>query len=270
MFFPDVSLSQWFAKYICTAKTNNVIGGYPDSTFRPSNTINFAEGLKVILDSYGVELGRIRVVENKLLHINKNDWFAPYFSYAHNKNLINREKFYHPAQNMTRGEMAEIIYRLETIKKNGGGEFKETKTHHSNEYKITIPRLNIIDLNVSFADPYNAKNAMDVLKNGLGHYLAPPGGGKRLVIFGHSSGYSWDNSAYKTILRQIDKIQTGDLIYINYHEKGYVYRVYKEEVLPAEQLTFIMKDPGAEDLALYTCWPPDSIQKRYVVYAERS
>jgi len=267
MFFPDVPIDKWFAKYVCTAKVNGVVSGYSDGSFKPGNSINFAEGLKIILDAYSTNAGRTRTINSTLLYISDGDWYAPYFSYAYNKNLINRDKFYHPAQYMTRGEMAEIIYRLETIEESGGDEFEEESSVDSDEYTITIPRLNIINLNVSFADPYNSKKALETLKNGLGHYLSPPGDGKKLVIFGHSSGYSWDDSAYKTILRQINKIQTGDEIYINYQEKGYAYQVYKNEILAAKQLNSIMTDYGYEELALYTCWPPDSIKQRYVVYA---
>ena len=267
LFFYDVSLNEWYSKYICSAATNKIINGYPDSTFRPSDAINFAEALKVIINAYNIDVSRVRVIHNSLLYINDSDWFASYFSYAYNKNLINRDKFYHPAQLMTRGEMAEILYRLNSITESGADEFTTDEQPYSDEYTITIPRLNIINLNVSFADPYDSKEALDVLKDGLGHYLSPPGDGKKLVLFGHSSGYSWDHSAYKTVLRQINKIQTGDDIYINYHERGYAYQVYKQEILPAGDLGVVMKDYGYEELALYTCWPPDSIKQRYVVYA---
>lgn len=267
IFFRDVSLSQWYAKYVCAAKINSIIDGYPDSTFRPSEMVNFAEGLKMVINAYNIDVRRVRVVHNSLLYINNDDWFARYFSYAYNKNLISRDKFYHPAQLMTRSEMAEILYRLNSITESGAGEFTTNDQPYSNEYTITIPRLNLINLNVSFADPYDSKEALETLKNGLGHYLSPPGDGKKLVIFGHSSGYSWDKSAFKTVLRQINKIQEGDEIFINYHERGYAYQVYKQEIMPAGDLGVVMKDYGYEELALYTCWPPDSIKQRYVVYA---
>lgn len=267
--FRDVSINEWFAPYVELAYRYGIIEGYPDGTFRPQNTINFAEALKIILLTNDVDTRRIRFNETPLLYVKKGDWFARYFGYAHNKNLINREKFYHPAQAITRGEFAEIVYRLKSIQKKGPQTFQASSQYHSNEYTITIPRLNVINVNVSFADPHNSKNALSVLKGGLGHYLSPPGNGKKMVLFGHSSGYSWDNSSYKHVLRQIDHIKQGDLIYINYQEKGYIYRTNNKEILPARQLDVIMKDYGYEEVAMYTCWPPDSISHRYVVYANR-
>ena len=267
LFFTDVPISAWYSKYICAATTHGFVSGYADSTFQPSNHINFAEALKAIIESRGINVNRVRTVNSPMLYINDEDWFSGYFSYAYNKNLINKEKFYHPAQFITRGEAAEIVYRLDSIIKNNKSEYQTGAVINSDEYTITIPRLNIINLNVSFADPYDSQGALDVLKDGLGQYLSPPGEGKKMIIFGHSSGYSWDNSAYKTVLRQINKIEDGDKIYLNYHEKGYVYQVYKKEIMPATELSSIITDDGCEELAIYTCWPPDSIKQRYIVYA---
>jgi LPXTG-site transpeptidase (sortase) family protein len=267
IYFSDVGRDQWYAKYVCMAVTNGVIGGYPDGTFKPENKVNFAEGLKMVIGENNTDVNRVRVVHSSLLYINDDDWFAKYFSYAYNKNLINKEKFYHPAQMMTRGDFAETLYRALMIKKNGLESFQDSEAPFSDEYTITIPRLNIINLNVSFADVYDSKNALEALKNGLGHYLAPPGSGKKMVLFGHSSGYSWDKSAYKNILRQINKLEVNDNIYINYQEKGYVYQVYNKEIIPASQLDTIMKDGDNDELDMYTCWPPDSIRQRYVIYA---
>ena len=168
---------------------------------------------------------------------------------------------------MTRGDFAEILYRLRTMQEHGISQFVFDQVQTSNEYTITIPSLDLININVSFADPYDPKGSLEVLKDGLGHYLSPPGGGKKMVLFGHSSGYNWDSSGFKQILRQIDRLKDGDLIYINYKERGHAYRVGNREIVPAPQLNKVMEDYGYEEVALYTCWPPDSTSHRYVIYA---
>ena len=265
--FYDVQLNEWFGPYVAMTAQFGIVNGYPDGTFRPHNTINLAEALKMILETYGADVRSARLPNNPLLYMQGNEWFAKYFAYAYSKNLINGNKFYHPAQPMTRGEFSEILYRIKIIKEKGLDRFRVSKTPHSNEYTITIPRLNLININVSFADPYDSIKALGVLKGGLGHYLSPPGKGKKMVIFGHSSGYNWDTSGYKQILRQIDRLAVGDMIYVNYQEKGYVYQIRKSEIMPADQLSAVMKDYVYEDMSMYTCWPPDNISHRYVVYA---
>lgn len=266
--FPDVKIKEWFGKYVEVAYQNQIIHGYPDGTFKPANNINFAEALKIILESYKADYQKLTFEENPLLHVKKNDWFAPYFTYAYEYNLINQNKFYHPGQLITRGEFIEIIYRLQTIQKTRLPEFIASKQPISNEYTITIPRLNIINLNVNFADINNETSALNILKSGLGHYLSPPDSGKKFVIFGHSSGYSWDKSNYKTILREINKIQNGDKIYINYKERGYAYEVFEQNIIPASEDKKIITDQNKNELTLYTCWPPNSISHRYVIYSK--
>ena len=265
--FPDVGNTEWFAPYVTLAAQNGIVKGYPDGLFRPGNSINMAEGLKMILETYGADATRARFVEHPLLLVSPGDWFARYFQYAYNHNLINRDKFYDPAQGMTRGEFAETLYRLKTIRESGKDSFVENKKPYSEEYTITIPALNIINLSVSFANPFDSKGSLEVLHAGLGHYLSPPGSGHKMVLFGHSSGYNWDKSPYKTILTKIDQLQPGEMIYLNYHEKGYAYQINKKEIRPAEDMSSVMTDYGYEEMALYTCWPPNGIAKRYVVYA---
>ncbi len=267
--FSDVPMHEWFGPYVTMARQYSIVGGYSDGSFKPHNTINFAEGLKIALETYGINVHSEHFVRTPLLYMQGHEWFAPYFSYARSRNIINPDKFYHPAQLMTRGEFAEIIYRLKTIREDELQKFKIINRSFSDEYTITIPRLNIVNVDVTFANPHDPDGALGVLKGGMGHYLAPPGSGHKMVLFGHSSGYSWDNSSYKQLLRQIDHLEAGDLIYINYQEKGYAYRINKKDILPTNQLNVIMEDYGYEEVAMYTCWPPDGISHRYVVYAAR-
>jgi LPXTG-site transpeptidase (sortase) family protein len=161
----------------------------------------------------------------------------------------------------------ELLYRTKFISEKGLNSYPQIPTD-SDEYTITIPKLNIYNLNVSFADPYDHDGSLSVLKDGLGHYLSPPGSGHKMVLFGHSSGYSWDHSPYKTILTQINRLELGDMIYVNYREKGYIYQVVRSEIRPANDMNPVMQDLDTEELALYTCWPPNGISKRYVIYAD--
>ncbi|MBN2307077.1 sortase [Candidatus Peregrinibacteria bacterium] len=266
--FPDVPIWEWYGKFVEISYQNNIVQGYPDGTFKPANYINFAEALKVILETYKVDFSQNHYQPSKFLYVQRGEWFEKYFTYAYEHNLINQNKFYHPGQLITRGEFVEIIYRLETVLKKDLPEFIAAKKPVSNEYKITIPKLNIINVDVGFANLYNEKEALSTLKNGLGNYLNPPDSRKKTLLFGHSSGYSWDHSNYKTILREINKLQNGDRIYINYKEKGYVYEVFDSKIIPASQDHILVRNDNIHELALYTCWPPNSISQRYVVYGK--
>ncbi len=99
VFFSDVPMNAWYAKYVCVAKMNNVIGGYPDGTFGPSNNINFVEASKIIVNAFGYSIG-------------KNDiWYRPFAEELSRRGAV-PISIDELDQTVTRGEMAEMIYRL--------------------------------------------------------------------------------------------------------------------------------------------------------------
>lgn len=104
--FPDVPRDAWFAKYICFAKEKGIIGGYPDGTFRPTNTISLVEASKIIVIAFEIPYESTDTFGDSL-----EVWFEGYMLALTDRNLIpiSLELFW---QNLSRGEMAEIIYRM--------------------------------------------------------------------------------------------------------------------------------------------------------------
>ncbi|MGL5831420.1 MAG: beta-propeller domain-containing protein [Candidatus Altimarinota bacterium] len=98
--FPDVT-NQWFAKYVCEAKTRGVVDGYADGNFQPSSAINFAEAAKIIANTYKLDLG----------DQSADAWFKQYIEALQDKKAIPLSIDYFNEE-ITRDEMAEIIYRL--------------------------------------------------------------------------------------------------------------------------------------------------------------
>ena len=87
------------------------------------------------------------------------------------------------------------------------------------------------------------------------------------MIYGHSSGYPWDLSKFTKIFRGINEMKVGDRVYVTFSGKLYVYQVSEKKTIPAKDKTTFEPDEHGEQLVLYTCWPPDSITNRYLVYA---
>lgn len=50
VFFPDVLMDEWFAKYVAYAKDFEIVGGYVDGTFKPGNNITRAEVAKIVMN----------------------------------------------------------------------------------------------------------------------------------------------------------------------------------------------------------------------------
>lgn len=98
--FLDVT-DQWFAPYICFAKEREIVMGYEDGNFMPSQEITLEEMLKVVLLSYGMS-----VEEDIEL------WYMNYYNEADAMELL--ELIYtEVGEVITRGEAAQMIYNIE-------------------------------------------------------------------------------------------------------------------------------------------------------------
>lgn len=97
--FPDVH-EEWFAPYVCAAKAHGIIGGYPDGTFKPEKNISFAEAAKIIAVAFENDVSAEGSV-----------WYEGYVRSLADVHAIpvSIQDF---ATLLTRGEMAEIIFRL--------------------------------------------------------------------------------------------------------------------------------------------------------------
>jgi hypothetical protein len=113
--FNDVQ-DQWFAKYVCRAKTLSWVEGYTDGSFKPAQTVNNAEAIKMLLESQDITVGTY--VNNKFLEetgyydVNADDWFAPYAYKAWELGILEEENNFNPGAPKTRASIAENLYRL--------------------------------------------------------------------------------------------------------------------------------------------------------------
>lgn len=97
--FPDVRSAEWFAEYVCEAKQRGIVQGNPDGYFRPARNVNFAEALKMLVETWGLTLPTyIRAPDH---------WYDPYFDAAHSAG-IPVDVFGTPDHLLTRGEMARL------------------------------------------------------------------------------------------------------------------------------------------------------------------
>jgi len=113
--FPDVT-DQWFAPYVCKAKDLGLVQGYPDGTFKPERPINFVESGKVVTEG---------------LDLNKNDalnetWYEKYVKALEGEYAIPQTvgTFDHY---INRGEMAEMIWRVQTDQNLSTGHYDDLK-----------------------------------------------------------------------------------------------------------------------------------------------
>ncbi len=103
--FTDVN-KEWFAKYVCAAKRMGIIKGYDDGSFKPSEFINFAEASKIVTTALGVKADPAGT---------NREWFAGFVNgLAEKKAIPSTVQFFD--KDLSRGEMAEMIWRLKAKK----------------------------------------------------------------------------------------------------------------------------------------------------------
>ena len=91
---------EWYFDFVCVAKLNGIIGGYPDGSFMPAQDINFVEGAKIVTEAVGYQM-----------MTDLEPWYMGYVKELGNHNAI-PTSIASFDQKLTRGEMAEIMYRL--------------------------------------------------------------------------------------------------------------------------------------------------------------
>lgn len=111
--FPDVR-EEWYSQYVCYAKYRGWIKGYSDGTFRPSDTVNKVEALKMLFNVYELELSEEATVANlKYSDLDENAWYAIYVWKASALGILEETVGgnFNPAEGRNRGDMAEELYR---------------------------------------------------------------------------------------------------------------------------------------------------------------
>lgn len=112
--FTDIENEAWYTNYLFIAKSKNIINGYPDGSFKPNDQINLVETLKIYLEC----LERLEYPDPSTLNFadtSPEGWYAKYVAYAANQETldISAKNEIFPDKKMTRGDFAEIIYRLQ-------------------------------------------------------------------------------------------------------------------------------------------------------------
>lgn len=189
--FPDVK-EEWFALYVCSAKEWGIIGGYPDGKFYPEKEINLAEVAKIVVRTF--ELGHDTIGDGSA-------WYKTYIEALAGKKAIPLSVIDF-GQSITRGEMAEILYRVRS------GD----KTHASRTYEEL---MGVGTIQVGSCQELFERMQLPQIMTLQGNVIAPSeaavpqgdmGGGK-----GGGGGYS-PSSPFTTTNVQVPGVDEGDIV----------------------------------------------------------
>jgi hypothetical protein len=95
--FRDVSREDWFSPYVCLGKKRGMVSGYADGQFKPNQSVNYAEALKILGELY----------DYVAYSADDEEWFAGYVRAAtYNKTALPMTLKYD--RSLTRGQMARL------------------------------------------------------------------------------------------------------------------------------------------------------------------
>ena len=138
------------------------------------------------------------------------------------------------------------------------------------------PRLIIPKLNVDVPVRYNVplSGIMQAMNNGVAHYRiagasAYPGEIGNFILTGHSAGDVYSSNPYKYIFSGLERLEGGDLIYVNYNSVRYTYRVTKKEVVEPTNVAALVVQTDKPLITLVTCTPLGTSRYRLLVTGEQ-
>lgn len=87
--FLDTPIGEWYAPYVAKAAELGIVSGYGDGNFRPGNTVNRAEALKILLLAKGVDLeGYDLSSATSFSDVSESIWYAVYVAYGVDMGLV--------------------------------------------------------------------------------------------------------------------------------------------------------------------------------------
>lgn len=139
-------------------------------------------------------------------------------------------------------------------------------SYTASDFSLRIDKLSIFAPVIADVDGANKNIYFASLQRGVAQMAgtAKPDQKGNVVIFGHSNYYENDPGAYKQVFKNLDELKAGDEILIHYKDNDYKYAVSKQQIVGPTD-TWVIE--AKYDLTLITCWPPGTIEKRLVVFA---
>ena len=114
--FSDVEGGSWYMPYLRTAFDLGIVQGYEDGTYKPAQTVNKVEILKIIIEAFDLEDELVEeVTEDLFPDVDNTQWYAKYVLVAYSKGVfvdMDSDENFEPSGEMTRGEVADFVFKF--------------------------------------------------------------------------------------------------------------------------------------------------------------
>lgn len=160
--FPDVPSTEMYASGIQFLKDQGIVHGYPDGRYRPANSINRAEMMKVIIEGYAEFTNQdtsflTQYADDKCFDdVPRNEWYTKYVCYGKATGIVvgfDNGQFFRPAQMVTFVEALKITMEVLDIE-------YETSTPWYRDLVVTASESNYIPHSISAFQGQLKRNQM--------------------------------------------------------------------------------------------------------------
>ncbi len=256
LLFSDVAQDDWFSEYVGTAVTKGIVKGYDDGTFKPAQTVNRAEAMKMLTLAAGVTVPDAAASYNDVA---LDDWFASYATYSKEWNVVapQTDGLWHGGDAVSRGDLSEMVYRLQQVKISGGSYDEST-----NWLRTTFDTVDI-SMKVPFGwgtktDGVGAAFLLDS-ENGQLSLLSPYDNGGTLLMTRYANMEEQDVTSLFNSIRSHTDLSTsettfgGNEVLVLEHNDQTTYREWYV-YLPNDTLVNLVALRGQGDYQKYLEW----------------
>lgn len=136
------------------------------------------------------------------------------------------------------------------------------KSNNVATYKISFPKIGVIDAEVSNKDTDLTRHMVQFNSDTL------PGKDGNSVIFGHSTlPQLYNPKDYKTVLANAYKLEVGDEINTEVNGATHKYKIISITVVEPTDTSVLAQNFTDSFLTIITCTPPGTIWKRLIIKA---
>lgn len=133
--FNDIQKDAWYFQTLRKAFSLNIVQGYPDGSFKPAQTVNLVENLKIMLTAGKAQLPTQLLTVGPYNDAPAGQWYTPYVYFAKEHNLItgDAQNNIHPSEGMSRAKLAETLYRYKQLLQPGNQNNNNTQEEEEDE-----------------------------------------------------------------------------------------------------------------------------------------
>ncbi len=101
----------WFAPAVCAAKNQGWVSGYSNGGYNPTQNINRAEALKILLVAFGFQIPENdKVTVSPYEDVAMDAWFLGVAKSASDNKIVDQGGLFVASSTVTRGQIAQMIF----------------------------------------------------------------------------------------------------------------------------------------------------------------